>query len=349
MLVTLHVIILFPGTSFLDTETKLWLAPFIGALVIMLYCSAWLVEHGRHQAARYLTNFTVSISVMLSVIMCGGFLESHATPFLLAPIVVAFCISPRREAVAVGKFTFFFPLIFDGIVHYFGWEIPNYTSTANPTVNTIYLLTTLFVTIFISLTYLQKTNSELHLALDREQEILRQWATIDPLTQIGNRRTFDLILEEARSDAVARGCGFGLVYLDLNGFKKANDEFGHEVGDQILKVVAKRLVEILGEDGCAVRVGGDEFAIVLPGPVDRHQIELLMDGIHQVVGVPIEAGEGTHQISASIGKAMFPNDATSISDLIRAADLDMYASKMKEKLKAVSEKEFREEASQHEM
>lgn len=337
MLVIVHAAVMFPGLSLLDDQTKQWLIPFIAILVALLFCSAWLVEHGYHAAARYLTNFTISSSTMLSVILCGGFLQSHATPFLLAPIVVAFCISPPREAIAVGSITFFLPLLLEGVFYSYGLQIPDYTSVSNPTANTIFLLTTLFITVFISLTYLQKTNFELHLALDRDKQIFEQWASIDPLTEIGNRRAFDLWLEEAHNKAVMDGSKFVLIYLDLNGFKPVNDQFGHEVGDQVLKVIAQRLHAITGEVGNLARLGGDEFAVVLTEPHRDEFTKSVISRIHAAVEDPIQIVGTLHKISTSIGQAVFPDDAGNVSELLRAADMDMYAYKLKDKLLGISE------------
>ena len=160
MLLVVHFVIMFPGTSFLDDRTKLWLIPFIGVLVVMLFCSAWLVEHGHHGSARYLTNFTISVSTMLSVVLCGGFIDSHATPFLIAPIVVAFCISPPREAIATGLLTFFLPLALDITLRVSGITLPDYTSISNPSANVVFLLVTLFVTVFISFKEYATTNNQ---------------------------------------------------------------------------------------------------------------------------------------------------------------------------------------------
>jgi len=332
MLVVVHLTIMFPGTSFLDTQTKLWLAPFVTVLVGMLCCSAWLVERGKDISARYLTNFTISASTMISVILCGGFIDSHATPFLLAHIVVAFCISPREEAVVVGSITFFLPLVFDGLVALNGWQIPDYTSVSNPTANVIFLMVTLFVTVFMALTFLQKTNDELQAALDHDKQVLKHWATLDPLTEIGNRRAFDLTLETAYNEASLNNGRFALLFLDMNKFKAINDEFGHEVGDEVLVVIACRLHEIVRNTDNLARLGGDEFAILVREPFDNAYLEHLMEKIRELIKVPITISGVDHQVSMSIGKALYPDDTVNISELMRVADMDMYAVKMKDQL-----------------
>lgn len=332
MLIAIHLIILFPGTGYMDDQTKLWLAPFIGLLVAILTGSAWLVENGNHRAARYVTNFAISASTVLSVIFCGGFIASHATPFLLAPIVVCFCISPRIEAFIVGTITFFFPLFFDLLVRLNGWIIRDYTSGANPEINVIFLMATLFVTVFISLNYLQQTSADLHEALDAEKSVYKKWASVDPLTEIGNRRFFDMQLEAEVRKAASEDKPFALLFLDLNGFKDINDRFGHEAGDQLLRIVAKRLENVVRDTDHLARLGGDEFGVIIATPSDGPLASNQARRIERIIENPIHVEGVDHMISASIGKAVFPDDALTPSELVRAADVDMYTHKLSRKL-----------------
>ncbi len=332
MLVAIHVVVLFPGTSFIETDVKLMLAPFIGVLVGMLVFSAWLVENGHDFYSRALTNFTVSMSTMLSIIFCGGFLESHATPFLIAPIVVCFCISPRTEAIAVGTFTFLAPLVIDIVVRSMGIELPNYTSTSSPIANELFLVGTLFITVVIALAYLQKTNEELHLALNHDKHLFEKWASIDFLTEIGNRRHFEMQLDDAIATASESGEELAILYIDLNGFKTINDQFGHEAGDRVLKTTASRLAEAKRDCDYIARLGGDEFAVLLSAPADLSVVISQTARLRAAVEKPVQFGGQNHDIFASIGQASYPKDGTNLSDLIRAADLDMYAHKMRMRL-----------------
>ena len=173
MLIVVHLVVMFPGTSFLDTDTKLWLAPFVAGIVALMFGAAWLVEHGHHAASRLLTNGTIAVSTMGSVIFCGGFVASHATPFLIAPIVVAFCISPPREAVIWGTATFTIPLVLDLMLRSLGISLPDYTSQSSETANAIFLMGTLFITVSMSLTYLQRIYRELHETLTQSAKSIK--------------------------------------------------------------------------------------------------------------------------------------------------------------------------------
>ena len=336
LLILAHGIILFPGTSFMDTQTKLWLAPFVAVLVSLLAISARLVESGKQDAARKLTNFTISASTMISVIICGGFISSHVTPFLLAPIIVCFCISPRNEAIVVGVMTFFTPLIVDLALRLTGVELPNLTSTANPAVNVIFLMVTLFVTIFISLSFLQKTNEDLHTALDKEKRVFENWALLDPLTEVGNRRYLDAEIEKAISQAKQYGEAvtdqFSILFIDLNGFKEINDHMGHEAGDMVLRTIAHRLKDVLGDGDHLARFGGDEFVMLLANARADDADCFITSKLNHAIEQPITVNGEQYRLGASIGKAVFPNDADTPAELIRAADMDMYAIKMANRL-----------------
>jgi len=332
MLVMVHLVVLFPGTSFIETNVKLILVPFVTLLVGMLVTSAWLVENGHHLYSRSLTNFTISMSTMLSVIFCGGFIDSHATPFLIAPLVVCFCISPRIEALVVSTFTFFTPLAVDVAVRFAGVELPDYTSTSNTTANEIFLLGTLFITVVMALTYLLKSNEELHGALDHDKKLFENWANLDPLTEIGNRRNFEMQLENAISESCTSGTKFSILYMDLNGFKVINDEYGHDAGDKVLKTVADRLNNAARSEDHVARLGGDEFVVLLSAPVDYSVLISQTARLRAAIEQPIAFGGRKFDIFTSIGQASYPADGTNTSDILRAADMDMYTNKIRVRL-----------------
>ena len=157
------------------------------------------------------------------------------------------------------------------------------------------------------------------------QKQTRDLANTDPLTGLANRRALDAriaALVKPRDNAPP----FKLALLDLDGFKPVNDQFGHAFGDKLLCSVAQRLRECLGDQGLAVRQGGDEFAVLLPpgsplitAPIaDRILISLVRP--HVIDGIPIN-------VSASIGVAQWPADGASADDLFDFADRALYQAK----------------------
>lgn len=157
------------------------------------------------------------------------------------------------------------------------------------------------------------------------QKQTRDLANTDPLTGLANRRALDARIADLvkrQEDAPA----FKVALLDLDGFKPVNDRFGHAFGDKLLCSVAERLRECLGDDGLAVRQGGDEFAVLLPpgSPLisaaiaDRILISLVRP--HIIEGIPIN-------VSASIGVAQWPADGATTDDLLNFADRALYQAK----------------------
>jgi diguanylate cyclase (GGDEF)-like protein len=118
-----------------------------------------------------------------------------------------------------------------------------------------------------------------------------------------------------------------LLYIDLDHFKRVNDTAGHAAGDDLLRVVAQRLITSVGKDHSIARLGGDEFAVLLPsiaGPDDARRVaERIVADIER----PIVVGAREHQVSASIGMTVFPADGTKLEELLKAGDIAMYHAK----------------------
>ena len=160
----------------------------------------------------------------------------------------------------------------------------------------------------------------------QEETIYRQ-ANYDALTKLPNR----LMFSDRLSLALLRGSRekhyVGLLFLDLDGFKKVNDTLGHSAGDELLKEVAQRLIACVRQDDTISRLGGDEFTVVLPnirGPLDA---EIVATKILERVSEAITLGDNEVYISASIGITIFPDDTEDQETLIRHADTAMYEAK----------------------
>ncbi|MEY2451096.1 MAG: hypothetical protein QOD92_670 [Acidimicrobiaceae bacterium] len=157
---------------------------------------------------------------------------------------------------------------------------------------------------------------EVALRLDR----LHYESLHDPLTGLYNRRGFDDHLGASISRSVRYGWSFGLVLLDLDGFKAINDRIGHQGGDAALRQVGEDLRHGLRAGDIAARVGGDEFALLLhiDGP---SSIEAILDRLHGH-----QAGSAS-DITWTAGLAMCPDEASSVDDLYRFADQRLYEAK----------------------
>jgi len=168
-------------------------------------------------------------------------------------------------------------------------------------------------------------------AIDRARTInltrnLEYQARHDVLTTLPNRVGFDFLASEIINSDHRDAQQHAIMLLDLNDFKRINDTLGHQMGDEVLKKAASKLVEILPDDHVIARLGGDEFAICLP----RHDKELAKKKarlIAKELDAVIEVGEYRLHSPASIGVAGFPQNGDSLVELLRCADVAMYIAK----------------------
>jgi diguanylate cyclase (GGDEF)-like protein len=162
--------------------------------------------------------------------------------------------------------------------------------------------------------------------IDAEQRA-RKLAFQDPLTGLANRRQFDEALSAAIAAPPRAGASHAVFLLDLNGFKQVNDVYGHGIGDEVLAIVAHRLVAAVREGDLVARLGGDEFAVLslhLMGPEAATNIAMR---ILHALEEPVSAGNYSHQIGSGIGIALVPGDATTLREALRKADVALYRAK----------------------
>ncbi len=149
----------------------------------------------------------------------------------------------------------------------------------------------------------------------------------DALTGLPNRRLFLDRLEQEVKHANRSSLPLALLFMDLDGFKEVNDSLGHEAGDLVLCAVAERLADCVREDDTVARLGGDEFTVILAATKRHEDVELVAQSIIDALAKPFQTTQQPVQISASVGIAFYPRDASSPLDLVQAADQAMYNAK----------------------
>lgn len=156
---------------------------------------------------------------------------------------------------------------------------------------------------------------------------LQHLANLDVLTGLPNRSRVRTLLDTALNDAKDRGIPCAILFLDLDGFKPVNDTFGHPKGDAVLKTVARRLTDIVGNRGTVGRIGGDEFAVVVDDAQSRVAVEALSEKLIAAVSEPYMIDNVQIRIGLSVGCAYGPIDGDTVDDLVRKADLALYHAK----------------------
>ena len=156
---------------------------------------------------------------------------------------------------------------------------------------------------------------------------LEHLAYHDGLTGLANRAQFDERLASAIADARRFGDILGLAYLDLDHFKPINDRFGHDVGDEVLIEVGRRLREEVRVQDTVARLGGDEFVMILPRLSAPDELENVAMRLVERIEAPVQTTEHVVSITASVGLARFDPTADDARSLLVHADVAMYAAK----------------------
>ena len=156
------------------------------------------------------------------------------------------------------------------------------------------------------------------------ERIAHNKASYDHLTSLPNNILFHDRLNQAIAHANRNDSIFAVMYLDLDGFKKINDTYGHHIGDKVLQVMSSRMLNCLRESDTLARVGGDEFTLLLPHVGNTQEASIIAKKLTENACTPFYINKKKHHLSVSIGIAFFPEDGESRESLIQASDKAMY-------------------------
>ncbi|AOE85665.1 putative bifunctional diguanylate cyclase/phosphodiesterase [Pseudomonas sp. TCU-HL1] len=173
---------------------------------------------------------------------------------------------------------------------------------------------------------LEARTAQLTDSLAQANQELTHLALHDNLTQLPNRTLLEDRIDQAILKVARNGGGFGLLFMDLDGFKPINDAFGHHVGDLLLRDVAQRLREHLRAEDTLARIGGDEF-VLLASLGEPNDAVNLASQLVALVGTAFEVEGQELRVSTSVGIALYPGDGTNRQELLVNADAAMYHAK----------------------
>ena len=171
---------------------------------------------------------------------------------------------------------------------------------------------------------LQSDVTELHDA----QLALQHQASYDSLTGLPNRHLFNDRIAQLVAHAMRQKSVFSPLFIDLDYFKEVNDTLGHQVGDMLLRTVAKRLQGGVRNEDTVARLGGDEFVVLLPGTNGEGARSLAHSLLNRLREPVMLAGAGSYRPMASMGSAVYPQDGGNPDALLRSADMAMYRAKL---------------------
>ncbi len=174
---------------------------------------------------------------------------------------------------------------------------------------------------------LQILNKGLEKKVQQRTAELEHQAFHDALTNLPNRALFNDRLTQGISKAKRNNSSVALFFIDLDRFKHINDSLGHDVGDEVLKIIATRLSSSLREEDTLSRLGGDEFTVIIEKLQDVRYASGLAFKLLKVLEEPILVDGHTLYISSSIGISLYPKDDTDVKNLVKYADAAMYRAK----------------------
>lgn len=163
--------------------------------------------------------------------------------------------------------------------------------------------------------------------LARTNILLRRFAHYDALTSLPNRVLLADRMSQAMITCTRRNNSFAVAYLDLDGFKAVNDQYGHTVGDRLLVSISQSMKTVLREGDTLARIGGDEYVAMLVDLKDPQESEPVLQRLLSAASEPVIIGDLTLTVSVSIGVTIFPQDSADPEQLIRHADQAMYIAK----------------------
>lgn len=318
------MLLLYPAGT-VSTETiYIHLASML-LLAAVIAVAARKTRRGEIPAAGYYLAAGISVIVLLAVILqpLNIYLVSA---FLLAPILIS-------GAIIGGRAPFLFAALAAGTTAFGLWRVnassPDFFNQG-PFFNGFVFLTTQVIIQFSVAGLLHVLSNEAEQTITRlriQTDQMTQLANTDPLTGLANRRFLISQLEREFARARRYDRPLSLLYIDLDGFKSINDRCGHLVGDEILRSIAMTMQAVLRSTDLLARIGGDEFAVLLPETNIKGANGVVLKLRKAITSLSQSMGESKPDLTFCAGIAQMRKDDKNIDDILGRADQAQYNAK----------------------
>lgn len=283
---------------------------------------------GNYQICAVIEIMMIFAGVVIGICVSDGIVASPVTQLLILGPLLGYVFGGTRWGNYMLTLTLLVIAVF--VTLHFR-DFPFIQSIAPTNIGVSRMLITMLnlsVVAAMALVY-ERTTANLQRERDAEHQRYMRLAKIDPLTGLENRRNFDAEVNRRIELAVKQNTlpRFTLCFIDLDGFKAVNDRYGHNTGDEVLRVVSDRLRSASRAVDVVGRHGGDEFMLMLDAVADRNTLDTMARRLIDSLEQPISTSVGVLKIGASIGFAQFPDDAADLDALKKAADMAMYEAK----------------------
>lgn len=287
-------------------------------------------KYSNYFLAAFFGIFPIILSGIWNGVMSGT--DGGVTPllFFFIMVVIFYVLLPLRMAIGL---TLVLGVMHAGYVllPFLGIEVPTRfaAEAEKPEIRSLFatiVVVIVYIVLMIMLGIFRAMNRDLSDQLIADNQMLEKISNQDPLTKLANRRFFQSYLNNVIYKASFSEKPFSIVFIDLDGFKQINDQYGHHAGDETIIAVAKRIGETVRAADMVARLGGDEFAIILDG-TGADFVEQVCKKIQERIQQPIAVDGVNVSVGASIGVAIYPDHTEDLSTLLKKADGAMYEAK----------------------
>lgn len=330
---SISLILMLLGTSLIPLVIDLgyWrILMVLSCAIPILGLNLWLLRIKKNTTrAAHVMILTFLIVIICGYVWMGNIRSMYFAWFYIPPVMAAITLGPYSllfyGAISLGLNVYFYLNSIQPLY------LPNefYTHLIN-FIHPIFILT-IIVTALYHLLHENKEHEkvlvEQNFRLNAEKQKFHYLSRHDSLTNLPNRSYFLSQLQAVLDIVTGKAQTVTIFFMDLNGFKTINDRYGHEVGDQLLMLTAKRLQSCFRESDFLARIGGDEFtAMVITNKKDK-TAQFIVQRIKQEFEQPFAINRHSLHCNISIGTASYPADGITPDDLIRVADFAMYQAK----------------------